>query len=83
MTAVSISASRGSNYDKSASYTIGTSAPATGDFELRYNLLDAQSVAILKKDLILFLDRLECGLNSGKGFFSTSVNGTNFVGPQL
>ena len=84
MTAVQISSSRGLPENKSGSYTIGTNAPGTGDFELRYNLLDAQNNPITKKDLIRFLDALEHALESGSvQFFDTAVGGTNFVGPQI
>ena len=84
MAAVQISSSRGLPENKSGSYTIGTNAPGTGDFELRYNLLDAQNNPITKKDLIRFLDALEHALESGSvQFFDTAVGGTNFVGPQI
>ena len=84
MTAVCISSTRGVLPNQSVNYTIATSAPtATFDFELRYNLLDQQSVALTIKDLILFLEGVRDGLMSGKPFFSTSVNGTNFTGPQI
>jgi hypothetical protein len=84
MTAVCISSTRGVPPNQPGSYTIATSAPTSSfDFELRYNLLDQSSAAIQIRDLILFLEGLEDGLESGKGFFSTSVTGTNFVGPQL
>lgn len=84
MTAVQISASQGTAYDKSASYTISTNAPGTGDFEVRYNLLNTNSVAITKLDLIKFLEGVIQGLNSGYGFFGTAVNGVaDFVGPQI
>ena len=84
MTAVQISSSRGLPAHQSGSYTISTNAPGTGDFELRYNLLDAQSNPITKKDLKLFLEGLINGLESGQvQFFATAVGGTNFVGPQI
>ena len=88
MTAVCISSTRGVQPDKPANYTIATSAPtSTFDFELRYNLLDQNSVAITKRDLVLFLEALIDGLEHGgklsTQFFQTAVNGTNFVGPQI
>ncbi len=84
MTAVRIASTRGVNEYQSASYTIGTDAPtSTFDFEIRYNLLDQNSVAVTIKDVIRFLEGIENGLTSGKPFFSTSVTGTNFTGPQL
>ena len=84
MTAVQISSSRSLPAHQSGSYTNSTNAPGTGDFELRYNLLDAQNNPITKKDLIRFLDALEHALESGSvQFFDTAVGGTNFVGPQI
>jgi hypothetical protein len=91
MTAVCISSTRGVNDRLASNFTIATSAPtSTFDFELRYNLLDQNSVAITKKDLKRFLDRLLNELCEGTGggrlatqFFQTAVNGTNFVGPQI
>jgi hypothetical protein len=85
MTAVRIASTRGAEFNKASAFTIGTDAPtSTFDFELRYNLLDQQSAALLVRDLILFLEGLEDGLESGgKSFFGTSVTGTNFTGPQI
>ena len=85
MTAVCISSTRGVDPGKSANYTVATSAPTTNfDFELRYNLLDAQSNALKIRDLVVFLEALEDALeNGGKQFFATAVTGTNFVGPQI
>ena len=85
MTAVCISSTRGVDVDKSANYTIATSAPTTNfDFELRYQLLDVQGNAIKVRDLIVFLEALEDTLeNGGKLFYATAVTGTNFVGPQI
>ena len=88
MTAVCISSTRGVLIQQAASYTIATSAPTSGfDFEVRYNLLDQQSVAIRKKDLILFLEAVIRGLEEGGPLagqiFQAAVNGTNYVGPQI
>lgn len=89
MTAVCISSTRGVDPYQPASYTIATSAPTTNfDFEVRYNLLDANSVAVTKKDLIIFLEAVVDELEQSGGrlvtqFFQTAVNGTNYVGPQL
>ena len=90
MTAVRISSTRGCNDRNSANWTIGTDAPtSTYDFELRYNLLDANSVAITKKDLMRFLQRLLDEINATGGgrlatqFFQTAVTGSNYVGPQI
>ena len=88
MTAVCISSTRGCNEWNSANYTIATSAPTSSfDFELRYNLLDAQSKPITKKDLWRFLYVLMKQLVKsgilGTQFFQSAVTGTNFVGPQI
>ena len=88
MTAVRIASTRGCNEWNSANYTIGTDAPTSSfDFELRYNLLDQNSVAITKKDLWKFLYVLMKMLVKsgiiGTQFFKTAVTGTNFTGPQI
>ena len=85
MTAVCISSTRGVDVAKMANYTIATSGPTSNfDFELRYNLLDAQNNPITKKELIRVLEALEHALESGSvQFFDTAVGGTNFVGPQI
>jgi hypothetical protein len=59
MTAVSISTTRGALLGDLADFTVGTSAPAAGDMEFKYNLLDTNSAAITRKDLQLFLRGLE------------------------
>ena len=88
MTAVRIASTRGCNEWNSANYTIGTDAPTSSfDFELRYHLLDAPSVAITKKDLWKFLYVLMKQLVKsgiiGTQFFKSAVTGTNFTGPQI
>jgi hypothetical protein len=83
MTAVAISFNRGTDDNKASNFTVNTSAPGAGDFELRYNLLDASSVAVTKKDVIKFLKATIKHLNEGKTFFSTAVTGTNYTGPQI
>jgi hypothetical protein len=88
MTAVCISSTRGVNPYEPANYTIATSAPtSTFDFEVRYNLLDGQSKAIKKIDLVFFLKAVIAELESSGvlagQFFQAAVNGTNFVGPQI
>jgi hypothetical protein len=44
MTAVSLSVNRGVDGFKISDVTIGTSAPGTGDIELRFQLQDTNSV---------------------------------------
>ena len=86
MTAVTISANQGVDYDKSANYTVATTAPTTNfDFEVRYQLLNQASpqAAVTKLDLIKFLQAVIYGLQSGSGFFPNAVNGGNFTGPQI
>lgn len=51
MTAVSLSIRRGADGFKLNDFTVGTSAPGTLDIEFRFNLLDANSHAVTRKDL--------------------------------
>jgi hypothetical protein len=53
MTAVSLSVNRGIDLPKISDVTIGTSAPGTGDIELRFNLQDQNSVNLTREDVIL------------------------------
>lgn len=53
MTAVSLSISRGVSGTKISDITIGTSAPGTGDIELRFNVLDANSKNLNDEDIVL------------------------------
>jgi hypothetical protein len=67
MTAVSLSISRGNDGMKISDFTVGTSAPGTGDIEIRFQLLDTNSKALTEKDVILackaFIRALEWGGN--------------------
>jgi hypothetical protein len=67
MTAVSLSLSRGVDGMKISDFTVGTSAPGTGDVELRFNLTDTNAKALFEKDVILavkaFIRALEWGGN--------------------
>ena len=85
MTAVCISSTRGVDVAKMANYTIATSGPTSNfDFELRYNLLDQNSVALKERDLILFLEAVIVAIEAGTTIgFSTAVNGSNYAGPQI
>lgn len=74
MAAISISAYQGwaSSSFKSGGgfsitdYTIGTQAPsASFDFEVRYNTTDANSKAVTKEDIILFLKGVMRKLEEG------------------
>jgi hypothetical protein len=51
MTAVSIQMQRGTDGFLLTDFTVGTAAPATQDFEVRYQLLDGNSVALTRKDI--------------------------------
>jgi hypothetical protein len=84
MTAVCISSTRGVDPYVPNNYTLATSAPtSTFDFEVRYNLLDQNSVAITKLDLVKFIQNVIDGVNSGNQFFPLAVNGSDYVGPVL
>lgn len=65
MVAVSLSLSRGVEGTKISDFTVGTAAPATGEIELRFQLLDGNSAKVLEKDVILackaFIRALESG----------------------
>ena len=55
MTAVSLSISRGVSGTKMSDITVGTSAPGTGDIELRFNVLDTNSKNLNDKDIVIAL----------------------------
>lgn len=59
MAAISIALSRGVQGFKISDYTIGTSAPGSGDFEFRYNTTDTNSKAVTKLDLQIALRAIE------------------------
>jgi hypothetical protein len=85
MSSVTISSTQGASPYQPINYTIATTAPTTNfDFELRYNLLNQNSVAINKLDLIKFIENVISGIESGDGtFFTKAVGGSNYVGPVL
>ncbi|HUI12558.1 MAG TPA: hypothetical protein VL048_03700 [Xanthobacteraceae bacterium] len=56
MTAVSFSMSRGVDGFKMSDVTVGTSAPGSGDVELRFNVLDTNSHNMNDLDLVRILD---------------------------
>ena len=82
MTAVSISSTRGASPLQPLSHTISTNAPGTGDFEVRYNLLDQNGAALTKQDLVLWLRGVVSGLDSAT-FYQQANGAANFTGPQL
>lgn len=65
MTAVSLSISRGVNGLKISDFTVGTSAPGTADVELRYNLTDALSNPMTRKDILIALEAFQRALSAG------------------
>ena len=76
MAAISIASSRGVSGFQFSDFTVGTSAPGSGDFELRYNTTDTNSVNVTRKDLELFLRAVErfllqAGLNPRRALRAT------------
>lgn len=55
MTAVSLSLSRGQFANNMSDVRVGSSAPGTGDFEFRFNVLDTNSKNVNDLDLVLAL----------------------------
>jgi hypothetical protein len=52
MAAISIQLSRGLEGFKISDFTVGTNAPAAGDFEFRFNTTDTNSATIPIKDVV-------------------------------
>ena len=65
MTAVSLSISRGIDGFKISDFTVGTSAPGTGDIELRWQVNDTNSVPLKRIDVQHALRAFERALGSG------------------
>lgn len=55
MAAISIAINRGDDGFKISSFTVGTQAPSTGDFQFCFNTTDQNSAVILEKDAIIAL----------------------------
>lgn len=53
MAGISISISHGVEGFAPSDFTVGTSAPGTGDIELRWNTTDTNSNVLTKKDVVL------------------------------
>jgi hypothetical protein len=53
MTAVSLSVKRGIDLGKISDVTVGSSAPGSGDIELRFNLTDLNSVNLTREDILV------------------------------
>lgn len=66
MAAVSFSISRGKSGLTPSDITVGTSAPGAGDVEFRFNLLDTNSAALTRKDLVIALEAFERAVESGQ-----------------
>jgi hypothetical protein len=64
MTAVSLSVDRGALLNQTTTvignqgFKVGTSAPGTGDVELRFNLQDANSVNLTREDVLNILNAM-------------------------
>lgn len=65
MAAVSFSISRGVSGTKISDITVGTSAPGTGDIELRYNTTDTNSKNLNRQDILLALEAFERAILQG------------------
>lgn len=76
MAAISIATSRGLAGVKLSDFTVGTSAPGTGDFEFRYNTTDTNGKNVTKQDLRLVLEAIQRILAQDP----QSPAGTPFIG---
>lgn len=74
MAAISISASHGLISQKMSDYTVGTSAPGTGDIEVRYNTTDTLSKNILTHEVVIALRNMIRLIEQGH------ISATNPVG---
>lgn len=59
MTAISISINRGTQGFKISDFTVGTLAPNANDFELRFNITDANSANITMKNVVEALEAFQ------------------------
>ena len=53
MTAVSLSVNRGVDGFQISDVTVGSSAPGTGDIELRWNLVDQAGGTLTREDILI------------------------------
>jgi hypothetical protein len=65
MAAQSLSLSHGVSGMKISDFTAGTSAPGTGDFELRWNTSNTNSKNISREEIIIALKAFERALQQG------------------
>lgn len=65
MASVSLSLKRGVDGFNIVDFTVGTLATNADDIELRFNLADANSVALTRKDVFKALEAFERAMQSG------------------
>jgi hypothetical protein len=65
MTAVSLSISRGVSGTTMTDFTVGTSAPGSGDIELRYNTTDTNSKNLNREDIYMALKAFQRAIQQG------------------
>jgi hypothetical protein len=73
MAAISLSINRGTGGFKISDITVGTSAPGTGDIELRFNTQDTNSVNLTRKDLFIALEAFERAFEQGQLITTTPI----------
>lgn len=76
MAAISLILSRGVSGSKLSDFTIGTTAPASGDLQFCWNTTDTNSHALTRKDLILAMRAFEYLIESNP----QSPAGTPLIG---
>lgn len=74
MAAISVSIAHGVGGMKMSDYTVGTSAPGSGDVEVRYNTTDTNSKNILTHEVVIQLRNIIRLLEQGH------MSATNPVG---
>jgi hypothetical protein len=80
MTAVSLAASQGATYNKISDYTVSINAPGSGDFEVRYNVTNANGANLRIDDIIWFLKGVIRQLEMGGTLVSASNTSDLLVG---
>lgn len=73
MTAVSFQLSRGVGGFKMSDITVGTNAPAGGDVELRFNVLDGQSKNMNDLEIVTMLEAFKRWLLTGGSTSTTAI----------
>lgn len=77
MAAVSFSISRGQAGSQISDFTVGTSAPGSGDIELRVNTTDTNAKNLTRQDVVLALKGFIRAIEQGG---NTTVGITNALG---